>query len=406
VASNVFAGNDLILTKPPNGISGTDDPYAGCGSTVSGKLSGSTAKIAGKGYGNQLDVVAVGRNLYLSGPQIQVGQLSSPAGDPPVDSLWLQNKCSSQATSALHWCVNGGADQMYVTNFYASSSSSTATIPSTLVKVPSLTCCAPYANPLGLGPAAASPPSTMAWLYRNADLGPHAPCQVSSGTPPIFDTASGTPDDSINMSATPAGGPPINLTPGSSYTCRSLRNGSTRGELSWNATSHVLTVTGTVFIDGSAKIDPGPSVKATSAGYGAIVLTGTFQMINATMCVKLSGSSCDQNAWFPDTQALIITADGDFGTDSTTQGTSTLAGIGIDLQSSDFQGALIANKSVYVETNTGMQGPLVSVYGSVLAGQSGTLTFPPLRFPPSAGGELVNEPPLPKLLPPQQFNGG
>ena len=50
----------------------------------------------------------------------------------------------------------------------------------------------------------------MGFWYQNADLGPYSPCTTKTGTPPIFDTASGVPDNSINWSATPTTA--INLT--------------------------------------------------------------------------------------------------------------------------------------------------------------------------------------------------
>ena len=51
-------------------------------------------------------------------------------------------------------------------------------------------------------------------------------------------------------------------------------------------------------------------------------------------------------------------------------------------------------------------GPMVSVYGSVDAGQSGTLQFPPITFASSGTDGLTGPLPLPRLLPPIQFGGG
>ena len=73
----------------------------------------------------------------------------------------------------------------------------------------------------------------MGYWYQNADLGPLAPCTTSAGSPPKFDTPSGVPDNSINWSATPTTA--INLTPGASYSCRSMAGSTTLGELSWDA---------------------------------------------------------------------------------------------------------------------------------------------------------------------------
>ena len=75
------------------------------------------------------------------------------------------------------------------------------------------------------------------------------------------------------------------------------------------------------------------------------------------------------------------------------------------MKGSDFQGGLIANKDIGVDTTSKMQGPMVSVYHTVNAGQSNVLSFPPILFSPS-GESILGPAPTPKLLPPQQFGGG
>jgi hypothetical protein len=259
----------------------------------------------------------------------------------------------------------------------------------------------------------------MGEAYRTADLGPLSRCTTGSLPaavfPKGFDTASGA-DLDLNNSATPAGSAPINLTPSSSYSCKSRV-----GELSWDNVAKKLTVRGTVFIDGSATITSSPSAQATDVGQGSLVLTGTFMMKNALLCVKIdattsgNGTHCDTStgAWDPNVGALIVIADGDPDTDGNGtaddaiqgQSNNVIAGQGINIKSSDFQGALIANKDIGVDTTSRMQGPMLSVYHTVNAGQSNVLTFPPILFAPS-GENILGPPPVPKLLPPQQFGGG
>ncbi len=48
---------------------------------------------------------------------------------------------------------------------------------------------------------------------------------------------------------------------------------------------------------------------------------------------------------------------------------------------------------------------MVSVYGSVNAGQSGTLQFPPITFASSGTDGLTGPLPLPELLSPIDFGG-
>jgi hypothetical protein len=281
--------------------------------------------------------------------------------------------------------------------------------PNFLDYIPKFTCCAPYTYHASLAPFEAAR-SSMGEAYRTADLGPLAPCTTgslpASVFPKGFDTASGA-DLDINNSATPAGSAAINLTPsGVSYSCKSRG-----GTLSWNG-SNALRVDGTVFIDGSVTVTSPPTAQATVTGQGTLVITGTFMMKNALLCARTTGSGnnthCDTSAgaWDPNVSALVIMADGDGGYDATQgQSNNVIAGQGINIKSSDFQGALIANKDIGVDTTSKMQGPMISVYHQISAGQSNNMSFPPILFAPS-GASVLGPPPVPRLLPPQQFGGG
>jgi hypothetical protein len=381
VASPVYAVNDLDLQN----------------SSTINEWIGNAA-----GHPNK---VAVGGNFYEEQNANKAGHTKGTA-DPANDlgEMYVHGQCSTKANSqALHACAWGSPDQIWATTHGS-------TIPSDFLDfVPKLTCCAPYTYHATLAPFEAAR-SSMGEAYRTADLGPLSPCTTGSLPATVFprgfDTASGA-DLDLNNSATPAGSAPINLTPsGVPYSCKSRA-----GELTWNGTNK-LTVRGTVFIDGSATITSPPSAQATDSGQGSIVLTGTFMMKNALLCVKTTGSGngthCDTStgAWDPNVGALIVIADGDGGYDTIqNQSNNVVAGQAINIKSSDFQGALIANKDIGVDTTSKMQGPMLSVYHSVNAGQSNVLTFPPILFAPS-GDTILGGAPPPKLLPPQQFGGG
>jgi hypothetical protein len=168
-----------------------------------------------------------------------------------------------------------------------------------------------------------------------------------------------------------------------------------------------LTVKGTIFIDGSATVDPSGAV-ARYLGNASIILTGTFAMKNSILCAVASASDCNWNtaAWDPNAAALLIAADGDGGSSTVqNQGNTVAAGEGIDLKSSSYQGVLLANKTVNVQTTSNMQGPMISVYNQVLGGQSGVLTFPTINLAPSGGGGITQPLPLPQLLAPRSFGG-
>jgi hypothetical protein len=381
VASPVFAVNDLRL---------------GNSSTISewiGNVAGNPNK------------VAVGGNFYEEQNANKAGHVNggaTPAND--LGEMYVHGQCSTKANNqTLHACAWGATDQIWATL-------NGSTIPSDFLDfVPKLTCCSPYTYHASLAPFETAR-SSMGEAYRTADLGPLAPCTTGSLPASVFprglDTASGA-DLDLNNSATPAGTAAINLTPALSYSCKSRA-----GELSWNNATKKLTVRGTVFLDGSATITSAASAQATDIGQGTLILTGTFMMKNALMCVKTTGNGngthCDTaaGAWDPNVGALVIIADGDGGYDTTqNQGNNVIAGQGINIKSSDFQGGLIANKDVGVDTTSEMQGPMISVYHTVDAGQSNLLTFPPILFAPS-GESTLGPAPVPKLLPPRNFGGG
>jgi hypothetical protein len=238
----------------------------------------------------------------------------------------------------------------------------------------------------------------MGFWYMNAGLGPRStggppgptsPCATSSGSPPRFDTASGTPDNTINQSAYSQISP-FDLT-GAQYSCTSA-DGKTK--LAWDGTT--LTIQGTVFIDGSATSSFNG---AKYVGKGTIILSGTFSMSNHdALCVNLSGGNCDPSAtWDSNTTALAIVADGLDG-----------SGNSINIKQGQFQGLLLGNGNVYGDPASGtlVIGPMVSVYGTVSVGQSGTLQFPPISFASSGTDGLTGPLPLPQLLSPIRFGGG
>jgi hypothetical protein len=161
-----------------------------------------------------------------------------------------------------------------------------------------------------------------------------------------------------------------------------------------------MTINGTVYIDGSAYISSG---SATYDGVGTIVLSGTFYMANNTqMCAN---SGCSAATWTPSTEALVIVADGDgAGCCGQSQVTS---GDSIDIKKGTFQGALIGNKNVDASvTGTSVIGPIISVNGSVSAGQGSGASFPPIGFAPSGTGGITSPPPPGMLLSPRNYGGG
>ena len=123
----------------------------------------------------------------------------------------------------------------------------------------------------------------------------------------------------------------------------------TSGELSWNATTRTLTVLGTIYIDGSAKVSN--KVLNTYNGQGSLYLSGTF-LQDGSLCAASSGSTCDIVAWNPNKEMLTIVANGSGG--------QVNVGDSIEiLNDFVFQGALYATNTVELDNNVVIDGPIV-----------------------------------------------
>jgi Tfp pilus assembly protein PilX len=236
-----------------------------------------------------------------------------------------------------------------------------------------------HATILDSSPPSVSPP-TVDWdgWYDAASPGPKFGCvpanSSASGTWPTFDN-----DTTRNKSVTPA----WNLTPSTAYDC--WTNG---GELAWNPTTKVLTVNGTVFIDGSAYVTNG-AVNSYS-GQGSIYLSGTFFMQSSKLCavVLSNGTGCDSANWNPNTKALIVVANGnaDNGIPS---------GDSVQIKSAYFQGGIYGTYAIDIDTTSSVDGPMVG--SPVKLGQSVNTTFPFITFVPTGtpGNPVVYAQPLP-----------
>jgi hypothetical protein len=310
--------------------------------------------------------IGVGGNLTLQTSQNKIGSTGSR-----ISEAHVVGQCSVKGNVTLHYCGGSSA----ATNWDSDSvytSSASRSLMGLIDHQPSLTCCGASTD--------------MGFWYKNADLGPLKTCTTGS-LPFQLDTG----DYTINNSVTPA--TPINLTPSTgSYSCS-----TDRGTLAWDSANKKLSIAGTIFIDGSATIDSSGysgNPVFTYSGAGTLILSGTFSVKSAKICAVASGSDCNwaTSAWDPNKNALVVVADGD-GANGGAQSQSNVveSGYGIELVTgSSFQGALLANKSIKTAQTASEQGPMVSVYNQVDAGQSGTLTFPVITFAPTAATEIAN----------------
>jgi hypothetical protein len=140
------------------------------------------------------------------------------------------------------------------------------------------------------------------------------------------------------------------------------------GELSWNAATRTLTVSGTIYIDGSAQISNGQLNQYN--GQAALYLSGTMYF-DGKLCAGVSGSECDFAAWNPNTEMLT------FVTERAGVGGLVSAGNGIQFaNSSSFQGALYAhNGAVSFGNNAKSDGPIVGSH-IILSNNVQTDSFP------------------------------
>jgi hypothetical protein len=245
-----------------------------------------------------------------------------------------------------------------------------------------------FATTLDTNAGAVEPPSVL-WndWYLNANPGPYYPClPPASGEAAnptwSFDptVAAGTASDAVKLTYKNNNAGLIDLTPSTSYTCKTYA-----GELSWNATTHALTLRGTMFIDGSVKIDNGFTNSYT--GQGVIYMSGTLLIKNSKLCGAVSGSNCTSSGWNPNEKLITFVVNGTGSSGSPDSQVS--AGLGAQIVSAHAQAAIYATYNIEVGTTSLVDGPLDG--GTVILGQTSNATFPPFTIVPSGmpGNEAI-----------------
>ena len=235
-----------------------------------------------------------------------------------------------------------------------------------------------WATILDATPPAVTAPTVM-WndWYLNASPGPYYPCAAPQAGEPAnptfaFDnpvtTMSDTDANKLTYKNDNQG--IANLTPGSSYTCKTVN-----GQISWDFPNKVLTINGTIFIDGSAKVDIGGVVRYK--GQATIYTSGSVLVKNTSLCGYSSGPSCTVGSW-DSTQDLlgwVVNGNGSVAADN-----QVSPGDGAQFISSYFQGAVYATNVVDIGTTAIVDGPLDG--STVILGQSSNSTFNGFTFVP------------------------
>ena len=170
-----------------------------------------------------------------------------------------------------------------------------------------------YATTITSTPSGLSKPQIdMDWWYDNAKPGPKHPCTTTVGTPPVWDNDS-TYDLSLPVDDSWSEVTPTNR----SYTCqvRDVQN-NLLGELSWNHTTNVLTIYGTIFLDGDFRFDDNGQI-AHYQGRGIIYAARDIEF-DELVCAGGSGAtnSCVTQAggmsnWDPTVNMMTVLAGDD-----------------------------------------------------------------------------------------------
>jgi len=247
-----------------------------------------------------------------------------------------------------------------------------------------------WATLIGNNPPVSPAPTADfdAW-YLNSNPGPYYPCLTTTGTPPLFDNDQGSaaaPSAAKRNNSLPT---VQDLTPSTSYTCK-----SSNGELSWNASTKVLTANGTIFIDGSAQIQNG--AVNTYTGSATIYVSGTLLIKNSSMCQAVANGQCTTSGWNPAQRMLVFVVNGN-GSGGAPQ-SQVSGGDSVQLVSAYAQGALYATNAIDLGTTSQFDGPLDG--STVMLGQSTSSFFPGFTFVPAGmpgNPEVYAQPQPPQL---------
>jgi hypothetical protein len=303
-AANVAVWNHVYSTAPQGSgceldLSGTnvivDVPVYVTGDLC---MSGTNASVQEVTGGQAVDLRVVGK-LVFSGNNAKVGTDATH----PITSGAVGGGCTTTINGATQPCASPPF------NWYVRT-------PQTLQTL--------------------TPPTVDPSWYLNADPGPRHPCRAGTNPAPLSPSTFDN-DVTANVSAGT-----FNMTPSFSYTCLSQTG---TGQLSWNDTTNVLTISGVVYVDGNVQI----TQTGTYTGRGSVYAGGTVTLVgtNTTFCAT---AGCDFNTWDPNTTMLMLIGLGS-GNAISFSGTNN-----------KWQGSLFTNPTSTVQlagTNVEIQGPVV-----------------------------------------------
>ena len=245
-----------------------------------------------------------------------------------------------------------------------------------------------YANAVGTTVDLTKPTMDYATAYANARPGPAvgAGCTPGQGTGGLGTGMKFDKNNTYNKDNDPQ-----QLTPnGVSYDCQYWSGGQMVGQLKWDAVEQVLTVYGSVFFDGEAKITaPGHSKACAKAdhgpycdksfsynGFGVIWSSKKFE-IEAGLCSGGDGGNdceTDPTNWDPSKNLLIIASGGLLNPGD--------EGFKMEKDEAVFQGAVYSLGRCKINKKASVSAPLIC--GQLGIKEDDTLDDPTLnRWPDS-----------------------
>jgi len=229
-----------------------------------------------------------------------------------------------------------------------------------------------YANTITTTSASSNPALSMPqvdfnYWWANAMPGPKHFCTNPSPglSTTFFDNDASTttgPNDSltVNGEMAPAG---------SSYTCQVWSQpptgGTLLGELSWNSSTHILTIKGTVYVDGSFRFDTDGEV-VNYKGRATLMSSGNDE-IDAVVCAggtaTTDSASCltNMSTWNPTNNLMVLMSehDNEYDQGHTTCSGNTPPTCYNGYLPGAFQGVLYSTADCLIHQNFQDSGPVI-----------------------------------------------
>lgn len=207
----------------------------------------------------------------------------------------------------------------------------------------------------------AMPEVDFGYWFDNGKPGPQHACTnspTSMGSLVFDNDGSGYSNASVHYNDSDD-----DMTPtGHDYTCQVVESGVRVGELSWNHSTHVLTIDGTIFFDGDVRFD-GDGQIVHYQGRAIIYAAGDVEF-DEQVCAGGSGTTgCigDMSNWDPETNMMVILSNGDSeydqGGDFCWPSGTTNCPNGHSV--TGFQGVVSARGDCLIHENFHLSGPVV-----------------------------------------------